>query len=211
MTEINALFAQLEVDLRAEGKPSPASCRRCETLPDHIRDALAPALLFLGCRSPRFNVPVDLTAATLPLTTRVGMARLMLLTMAPETGDPRWSSRMLETAFAIAAESLSGGSASDLTDALLPLLDEPPLTEVLASFLLAFVRRWFVGYRSDYDEYDFTSLEASLGSIPPPATAYFATLSLPPKRLQIYRRSILRALPPGPYRDEAARLFEQDS
>ena len=211
MTTIDGLLALLETDLRQRRQPSPITCRKADQLPEGIRNDLAPALSFLGFVNARYDDPGppaaagEPVAAVLPRSTRITVARLMLLRMAPETGNPQWTEQVLEDVFAIAADTPGGGLA-DLVDALLGLLDEPPLTGQLADFLVAVAGLWTAGYRVEHHRYDFALMESRLLRSGAPAVAWFAALTLPDELRQAHRDTILRTLPAGPYRDHADDL-----
>ena len=188
MTGVDELLAQVEHDLRGSRQPSLATCRACDLLPHELRTALAPALSFLGFVNARSDTPTASASAPLPRHLRMTVARLMLLRVAVETGNPQWSTGVLEDILAITA-ALPGGDVGDVLDALSTQL-------------------WRHRYRTDHDRYDFALLTSRLVRSGAPALACLAALCLPPALLYEHRAHILSALPRGPHRYLAASLIE---
>ena len=207
MTGVDELLAQVEHDLRGSRQPSLATCRACDLLPHELRTALAPALSFLGFVNARSDTPTASASAPLPRHLRMTVARLMLLRVAVETGNPQWSTGVLEDILAITA-ALPGGDVGDALDALSTLLVEAPLTQQLSDFLTEAVELWRHRYRTDHARYDFALLTSRLVRSGAPALACLAALCLPPALLYEHRAHILSALPRGPHRYLAASLIE---
>ena len=206
MNDTVQYLLKVEQELRTMRTIGEASCSEFSNLPADKQVAFAKAIEFLGCRNVAGSS--DLTVGIIDEPDRIQAVRLMCFKLFVDTGEPRWSSSMLERMLA-AAMAVHGGSVTDIFRALLGLLGESEihLTPSLASFLKQVVVLCFTNYRQSYDTADFSWLRRIANESLAPAQAYLVLRCSPQDILSAYRESILKALENSSYKSEAIRAF----
>lgn len=207
MTDRAALVQRVESRLRA-GQPIEADvCDGFERLAPAERAAFAPATAFLGCAS----ACVGPDAAPTSTEDRVHAARLMLLALAAQTADPRWSSRILEQLLD-AVMTVHDSEITDLLHALFDLSaeDDGALTTTRAHLIRDVVVLAFTRFRASYDAGDFSWATDRDSSRLEPAQAYLLLLALPEADVRRLRTPISDALAATPFADEARANLAED-
>jgi hypothetical protein len=137
---------------------------------------------------------------------RIAAARLMLLKMGLDSGDPRWSSDVLDRVLNAVVETPQGG-VGDMISALSGVLGDysPELTGPVAGLIKDLVVKCFTGYRASYDAVDWKRLVGGLGPQAPTAQLYLALLAVPAQFVTSQLAETIRnALACTPFSAEAA-------
>lgn len=199
MTDTASFIAQVERDLRTTRAVGGSTCEALRNLPPESRAALTPALAFLGC-----PVATEPPAPTRD-EDRLAAVRLMLLKLGADSGDPRWSSLVLEQMVGAAA-TIPGSTPVELFAALYGLLGEfsAELTQPVANLVRELVVLCYMRFRPAYDAGDWSRF---VRAAPGPVTAaqlYLLLHAMPPQHVAPdLAEAIARGLKPTPYRDEA--------
>lgn len=151
MTDTKQLLIEVEQELLASHRVEPATCGHLAHLSPEGRAAYGPAFGFLGC--PAVAVLSGVATAE---EDRVRAARLMLLKLWVDTGEPRWSSHVL-SAMVDAVMATPGGRVADLVTAIYGALGEfaCPLTDPMRHFIKDVCVDCFVRHRKAYNAEDF--------------------------------------------------------
>jgi hypothetical protein len=209
MTDHDAFLAAAREQLRASRSLGDSMCTAFELLPPQQRAAFAHAVAFTGC--PTAAVPAgygDREAAT---EDRVDAAGLMLLKLSVDTGDPLWSSHVMER-MVDSVVRVPGGEVADVLRALVETLGEyrVPLTDAVANFIKDLVVLTFTRHRSSYERSDFRWLVEDLLERPTSAMAYLGLMALPDEYISDVRNAIVAALEGTQFADEAVASLADD-
>jgi hypothetical protein len=202
MIDPTLYLKRVENELRGLRRVSKNSCDDFAKLPRENQLVLAKAIAFLGCTATDVALPNhDVTTRE---ADRIAAVRLMLLKMSVDTGEPRWSSSVLETMID-SVMSIRGALISDVVKAMFAMLGEfeTELTPTLAHFCKELIRQSFIKYRASYETSDFEWLVSQVNSRCNSSQAYLALYALPDTDLPGCRETILRTLAPTSFRDEA--------
>jgi len=209
MSDNNAFLVRARNELRTKRSLSDATCSAFEVLPESVQAAYARAIAFAGCSDAR--VPIGREDIKVPADERAQAAELMLLKLSIDTGDPVWSSYVMERMEAEVVRT-PGGRIEDLFRALAAVFNKynVPLTDTVSNFVKDLVVLAFTRYRNSYESSDFTWLVEDLLLQPTPALAYLGLLALPDGYIPAAREAILAALADSPFADEAATSLTDD-
>jgi hypothetical protein len=199
----NGFARQAERELRDTRALSQSTRQAWENLSAGEKTAFDRAMAFLG------GFPGATSSVAPPATSeadRIAAARLMLLKMGLDSGDPRWSSGVLDRVLNAVVETPQGG-VGDMFSALFGVLGDysPHLTGPVAGLIKDLVVRCFTGYRASYDAVDWKRLVGGLGPKAPTAQLYLALLAVPaPFVTSQLAETIRNALACTPFSAEAA-------
>ena len=209
MTSDDAFLAEVRDQLRRMRSLSDATCAAFEALTVPTRAAYAHAMAFAGCTDARVPDGPDIDVTT---DDRVKAAELMLLKLSIDTGNPLWSSYVMER---MQDEALHapGGRIDDLFRALAAILNEydVPLTDTVANFVQDLVVLAFTRHRNSYNSSDLTWLVHELLTQPTPAVAYLGLIALPDEHIPAARAAILAALGDTRFASEAASSLTDET
>jgi hypothetical protein len=199
-------FVKLEGELRRTRAVSDQLCSEFSALLVNEQLAFSAVIEFLGCRPATAGNSV--TTEAVPDMNRLRAVRLMYLKVFVDTGEPRWSSLMLERLVA-AVMVIPGGGVNDVLCALFTLLGENDAgpTRPMTNFLKQIVVLCFSLYRKSYEAADFSWLEKGAREGLNSGQAYLALYAHPQPTI---RAAILKALDSSPYKDEAIRVLSDD-
>jgi hypothetical protein len=179
------------------------------TASEQLRQTYGPAMAFLGCGAPE---PITNPSVTVPQASRVGVSRLMLISLGLDRSDPIWSSsrltKLIETDL-----SLPGGGVGDVFLAVYDLLGEfqQQLTPILANFIKQLVIECFTQYRVSYSGFAWGQFAQQVTQTATRAQCYLAMLGVPPSMMPPHKAiAILRALVPTEYGREAMATLADD-
>jgi hypothetical protein len=199
----NGFARRAELELRDTKAVSPSTRQAWENMPGGERMAFDRAMAFLG------YLPSAAASTAAPSTLeadRIAAARLMLLKLGLDSGDPRWSSDVLDRVLKATVETPQGG-VSDVLFALFEVLGDysPDLTGPVACLIKDLVVKCFTGYRGSYDAVDWKRLVETLGPRATTAQFYLAMLAVPPEFVNSRQAETIRnALASTPFSGEAA-------
>jgi hypothetical protein len=124
-------------------------CKEFSTLPYDDQVAFGRALVFAGCKE--IHIPAHADGLIVPQEKRVHAARLMLLLLCLATGEPRWSSWLIDGMWE-AVLAIPGRQFSDLFQAVFEMLAEfaYELTQLTASFILSLTHNGRIQFFTEY-------------------------------------------------------------
>jgi hypothetical protein len=140
---------------------------------------------------------------------RVDAVKARFQAMEIDTGDPKWSSWVLDRMLD-GAVSAPGGSLRDVYAGLDAALKDYSvrLTETVAHLIRDVVVKGFTQHRSAYEGMDWGWAHEELQQGPSPARCYLFLHALPPEAATpSARAAILRGLEGTDYRQEARNAF----
>ena len=188
---------------------SKATCEAFADLPLGDRIAYARAMAFVGCEFGA--VPYEHTTASAEAA-RIRASRLMLLSLYLDTGQPAWSSWMLDRMLEAVVKT-PGGNVGDLFHALYGLLGDYScaLSVTVANFLKIVAVGCFTQHRTSYDSTNLGWMVEKVIEGPTLAQAYLALYAIPPGIMQPKCAvSILRSLSGSHYWRDAINTLDED-
>jgi len=137
---------------------------------------------FLGCQLDDRAIA---SASTVSRTDRVLAAQLMLAGLAVDSGNPRWSSFVLDRLLE-AVTHTKGGEVDDLISALFEVLSDynGPLTETLKNLIKQLVIKCFTEFRASYEAADFSWMAERVAQDSNSSQAFVALHALPPQLMR---------------------------
>jgi hypothetical protein len=198
----NGFARQAELELRDARAVSQSTCEVWEQLPGGQKTAFDRAMAFLGCLP---SATSSIAPAATSEADRIAAARLMLLKLGLDSGDPRWSSDVLDRVLKAVVETPQGG-VGDMISALFGVLRDysPDLTRPAAFFIKDLVTKCFTGYRASYNSVDWKRLVEALEPHATTAQFYLAMLAVPPQFVTSQLAETIRsALASTPFSEEA--------
>lgn len=129
-----------------------------------------------------------------------------------DTGDPKWSSWLLDRFFK-EITSAPGGSLRDVYQGLDAVLEAHTveLTDTVANLIKDVVVQGFTHYRSAYDSIEWCWANEELSNGVSPARCYLFLLALPPEKATPQSVvAIYRGLQDTPYRQVATDILSDD-
>jgi hypothetical protein len=151
MTDAKKFLIELEHELLTSRRVEPAMCDHLAHCSPEAMASYGPAFAFLGL--PAVTVP---SWGATTEADRVNAARLMLLKLWVDTGEPRWSSHIL-SAMVDAVMATPGGRVADLVTAMYSMFGEfaCPLTDSMRHLIKDVCVDCFVRHRKSYMAEDF--------------------------------------------------------
>jgi hypothetical protein len=143
---------------------------------------------------------------------RVQSVMLWFKNLELDSGDPKWSSGMLDRFFK-EATSVPDGSLRDLYQGLDVALKTctVELTDTVANLIKDVVVQGFTQHRAAYDSMDWCWANEELAQGASSARCYFFLLALPPDKATPQSvAAIYRGLQDTPYQQEAADTLSDD-
>lgn len=208
MTDTEEILRRVEHEVTSTGRVSEPTCRDLARLAPEVRATFDQALRFLGCPSPSTpNAPTSASPGD-----RVRASRLMLLGIFRESGDPAWSSWLLERLLQAVTDT-PGGAVSDLVSALHMILGERGivLSETVKNLIRDVVVLSVSHSRGAYEAGGFPELLRRTTENLTAAQAYLAFLAIPPTMIEhSCAAAILRALEGTPDISEVREAFEEE-
>lgn len=208
MIDTEEILRRVEHEVTGTGRVSEPTCQDLAQLAPEVRATFDQALRFLGCPAP--STP-DSQASASP-GDRVRASRLMLLRLFRETGEPAWSSWLLERLLQAVSDT-PGGTVSDLLSALHMILGERnvALSETVKNLIRDVVVLSVSHSRGAYEAGGFPELLRRTTDNLTAAQAYLAFLAIPPTMIEnSCAAAILRALEGTPDISEVRETFEEE-
>jgi len=207
--DMDSFVSQAGFELRNTRTVSQSTRQLWENLAGGRRTAFDRAMVFLGCPP---NGKSGKPSPTTSEADRVAAARLMLLKLALDSDDPRWSSDVLDR-LVKAVMGTPDGSVGDLYRALFGVLGDytPELTKPVAGLIKDLVVKCFTCHRGSYESVDWRQFaenqlaEIVQGNPFTKAQLYLALQAIPPQFvLPALARVIAKGLENTAFQAEAA-------
>jgi hypothetical protein len=209
MTNTYDTLRRIEAELHSERTLSEVSKDEVRAL-QLSRGLSVVSLLSTISASIALRPPI--AAATASNIERVSAIRLVLVSIGLDSGDPRWSSALLDRLLSAIMET-KNGSVGDLLHATYDVLGDylVPLTKPVAEFIKEVVVGAFSRYRSSYDSLDWRWICDANEELLLPSRAYFAYHVLPPAQLSSPSKlAILKGLAVTSYWQEGVLGLQED-
>lgn len=208
MINMKELFQLAEADLKSNRVLGSDTCGKFGELSSAEQAAFKGLITFLGCQ---LNIISDEPAIPQEME-RVYASRLMLIKMYVDTGDPRWSSWILDQFIEIVLK-IPGAKLDDLYKALFQLMGEESceLTDSSANFLKDVTVRCFTAHPESYNSSDFRWMVRAGETGLTPSQAFLCLHILPPAELSPkVVLEILRGMRQTPYWEVALNELEEE-
>lgn len=206
MIDKRTYFKQIEDIVKGSRNFDDEFCRSFYDLSNEYRHVFVNLLNFLGCKE--VGIRDESEGKAVAEEDRITAVRLMLLDLYVDTGDPRWSSFVMER-FVEVVMKTPGGRLRDLFQPLYVMLgDIPDLSESLAHFIKDIVILSFSTYRPSFEAIGFDSIILDRERRLTKPQAYLLLFSLPEEILNRLKDDILESLANTPFLSEAEQMLD---